>query len=307
MRVAAVVVSWEGGDITARCVASLLAQVPPPAEIVVVDNASGAAERRRLQEAWVGEPRVRVLLLDRNRQFAGGLNAGARAAFAAGADRVLLLNNDIVLAPEALRLLGEGLDADPGAGIAGPRVVDVHDPSRVITAGERHSVLLLCVPRTFLRHRPRSSEPHRAGGIMGCALLVTRACFEATGGFSDEIEVYYEDVDFCLTARARGFAAVIVPRAVMSHDGMRGFAAGLTPWAAFLKARNPWAIVRRHGNAAAWLVFVPTYTAMIATSAALYALRGRLDVVRALLRGAVAGLRVGAGRAPAPVGPPRSA
>ena len=46
---------------------------------------------------------------------------------------------------------------------------------------------------------------------MGCALLVTRACFEAVGGFSEEIAVYYEDVDFCLAARARGFGAVVEP------------------------------------------------------------------------------------------------
>jgi GT2 family glycosyltransferase len=306
VRVAAVVVSWEGGDVTARCVASLLAQEPPPAEILVVDNASGAAERRRLQEAWAGERRVRLLLLDDNRQFAGGLNAGARAAFAAGAERVLLLNNDTVLAADVLRLLGDALDADRAAGIAGPRVVDARDPTRVISAGERHTAAFLCVPRTLLRHRVRSSAPHRAGGIMGCAMLVTRACFEATGGFSDEIEVYYEDVDFCLAARAGGFAAVVVPRAVVTHDGMRGFAAGLTPWAAFLKARNPWAVLRRHGNAAAWLLFVPTYAAMIGTSAALYALRGRTDVVGAMLRGARAGLRLGSGRAAQPVGPPRS-
>jgi hypothetical protein len=44
---------------------------------------------------------------------------------------------------------------------------------------------------------------------------------------------------------------------------------------------------------------------MVGASALLYALRGRLDVVRALGRGAMAGLRVALGEAPAPVGAPR--
>jgi hypothetical protein len=305
VRTAAVVVSWEGGEITARCVASLLAQDAPPADVVVVDNASGAAERRRLAEASAGNPRVRLLLLDDNRQFAGGLNAGARAALAAGAGRVLLLNNDTVLAPDALGLLGAALDADPGAGIAGPCILDLHRPAHVISAGERHVLPLLCVPRTLLRHRRRTGGPHRASGVMGCAMLVTRACFEAVGGFCDEIEVYYEEVDFCLAARARGFAAVVVPRAVVYHDGIRGFAAGLTPWAAFLKARNPWLVLRRHGSFATWLVFVPTYAAMVGTSAALYALRGQGAIVRALGRGVLAGLGAAVGRTPVSVGPPR--
>jgi GT2 family glycosyltransferase len=307
VRTAAVVVSWEGGDVTARCVASLLAQDAPPAEIVVVDNASGAPERHRLADAWRDEPRVRVLFLDDNRQFVGGLNAGARAAFAGGADRVLLLNNDTVLAPDALRLLGAALDADPAAGVAGPRIMDMRDRSYVLSAGERHSVALLCVPRTLLRYRRRTRSPYRTRGIMGCATLVTRACFEAVGGYTDAIEVYYEEVDFCLTARARGFAIVVVPEAVVWHDGIRGFAAGLTPWAAFLKARNPWLVLRRHGSAAAWLAFVPTYAAMIASSAVVYALKGQSHIVRALGRGALAGLGTLSGRAPAPAGPPRRA
>ena len=306
MPTSAVVVTWEGGEATRRCVASLLAQDRPPAEIVVVDNASSAAERAALTAAWPDEPRVQVLLLDENRQFAGGMNAGAAHALARGATRLLFLNNDTVLEPSALGRLEDALDGAAGAGIAGPRVVDLADASHVITVGERHSLPLLCMPRTWLRHRGPLDRPYAVQGVMGCVLLVTRACFEAVGGFPADIEVYYEDVDFCLGARAAGFGAVVEPRAVVRHDGIRGFAAGLTPWAAFLKARNPWLLVRRRGTWATWPVFVPTYAAMVGTSALLYALRGRLDIARALGRGALAGLRVALGGAPAPAGAPRS-
>jgi len=298
-------VSWEGGATTARCVASLRAQDRPPSEIVVVDNASSEDERARLRRDLGGVPGVRLLLLDDNRQFAGGLNAGARAAFAAGATRVLLLNNDTQLAPDALARLEDAMAAAPAAGIVGPVVVDLHDPGRVITAGERVLLPLLCVPRTLIRHHAHGDAPYPVTGVMGCALLVTRECFEAAGGFTEEIQVYYEDVDFCLAARARGFGAMIAPSAVVRHDGMRGFAAGLTPWAAFLKARNPWLVVRRHGSALTWLTFVPTYAALVLASAAIYAVRGRGDVVRALGRGVRAGIAAAFGRAAVPVGPPR--
>src|SRR4029077_2398132 len=136
-----------------RCVASLLAQDRPPDEVVVVDNASGAAERARLRARIGARTGVRLLLLDETRQFAGGLNAGARAALAAGADRLLLLNNDTALAPDALGRLVEALDRTPGARTPGPRVVDLRPPERVLSAGERHSLPLLCVPRTLLRYR----------------------------------------------------------------------------------------------------------------------------------------------------------
>ena len=273
-------------------------------EIVVVDNASGAAEREALARAFPGEPRVVLLLLDENRQFAGGMNAGAAHALARGATRLLFLNNDTVLEPDALARLDAALDAVPDAGIAGPRVVDLADRSRTITAGERHALATLCLPRSLLRYEPHGDAPYRVQGVMGCALLVTRACFEAVGGFPTDIEVYYEDVDFCLGARAAGFAAVIEPRAVVAHDGIRGFASGLTPWAAFLKARNPWLLVRRRGTGDLARLRADD-AAMIATSALGYALRGRGDVVRALARGAVAGVGAVLGAPVVPVGAPR--
>jgi GT2 family glycosyltransferase len=302
-RTAVVVVTWEGGAVTDRCVASLRAQNAPPAEIVVVDNGSGTAERARLQAALGAVRGVRLVLLADNRQFAGGLNAGAREAFAGGAERVLLLNNDTVLAPDALGLLGAALDAVPGAGIAGPRVVDLHD-GRTLSTGERHVLPLLCVPRTLIRHRAGTAGPAVVSGVMGCAMLVTRACFEAVGGFAEEIEVYYEDVDFCVAARAAGFRAVVEPRAVVRHDGLRGFAAGLTPVAAFRKARNPWLVLRRRGHLLDWLAFVPLYPAMVGTSAALYALRGETGIAGALMRGAAAGLRGVGGAVPAAAAAP---
>jgi len=302
----AVVVTWEGGEPTRRCVASLLAQTRAPAEVIVVDNASGANERAALVAAFGNAPRVHLLLLDENRQFAGGMNAGAAHALSHGATRLLFLNNDTILEPDALGRLEDALDAAPGVGIAGPRVVDTADREHVITAGERHSLPLLCLPRTWLKHRGPLDRPYPVEGVMGCALLVTRRCFEAVGGFPTDIEVYYEDVDFCLGARAAGFGALVEPRAVVAHDGIRGFAAGLTPWAAFLKARNPWILVRRRGRASTWLVFVPTYLAMVTASAVLYAARGRFDVVRGLARGAVAGLRVALGGVAVPAGAPRA-
>ena len=182
--------------------------------------------------------------------------------------------------------------------------MDLREPGRELSAGERHVLPFLCLPRAWLRHRARTRAPYPVSGVMGAALLVTRACYLAVGGFAAEIEVYYEDVDFCLAARAHGFEIVIEPRAVAYHDGLRGFAGGLTPWAAFLKARNPWLVVRRRGSVASWLGFVPTYAAMLGGSAALHALRGRGDVVRALARGALAGIGGAAGRRVAPVGPP---
>ena len=268
-------------------------------EIIIVDDASTDETIDWLEKVFESE--VNWLRRQRNGGFAVACNNGFRAA---RYPLLLLLNNDVVLAPDAAARLLAVLDATPGAGIVGPRVVDMTRQELVLSAGERHSLPLLCLPRTLLRYRRTADAPYLVSGVMGCALLVTRACFQAVGGFSTEIEVYYEDVDFCVGARERGFRAVIEPRAVAYHDGLRGLARGLTPWAGFLKARNPWLLMRRRGGPVSWITFVPLYGAMITATIVLYVLRGRIDVACALGRGAIAGLRVAAGAPLKPIGPP---
>src|SRR5262249_57465913 len=118
---------------------------------------------------------------DEQGEVGGGVKAGARAALAGGAERLLLLNNDTVLARDALGWLDDALDREPTAGIAGPRVVDLRHPEQVLSAGERHALSLLCVPRTLVRYRGPLDRPYAVSGLMGCAMLVTRACFEAAG------------------------------------------------------------------------------------------------------------------------------
>jgi len=101
--------------------------------------------------------------------------------------------------------------------------------------------------------------------------------------------VYYEDVDFCLAARARGFEIVIEPRALVYHDGLRGFAGGLTPWAAFLKARNPWLVVRCAAAPPSGSASCPPTSRWLAGARAARAPRPRRRGARAR-RGALAGI-----------------
>lgn len=285
-RIVAVVVSWNGGESLERCVASLRRQALQ--RIIVVDNGSDAAARNRLEKLYGGASDVELILLADNKGFAEGADIGLRAGLEAGAEAVLLATQDICLEEGVVGLLEAALRR-PGAGIAGPLVLDTAS-GRELSRGERLIPALLCLPRTLLRHRDRATEPYEVSGVMGCLLLISAACARATGGFDARLFAYYEEVDLCLRARSAGFHILCVPAARVHHDGMRGFLAGFTPLAAELKARNLVWLMRKHGTALRWLSFVPTYLALVLCSGALYLLRGRPDVAAALGRGLAAGL-----------------
>lgn len=301
--VGAVVVTWNGGDVTRACVESLRASSGVPTLIVVVDNASRDEERQALVAEYGAVPGIELVLLDDNRHFAGGVNAGARRAIERGATHLLFLNNDTTLAPDCARLLVDAADAHPDSGVIGPALLDLPPPHRPLSLGERYSAWSLAVPRTLLKVRSAGDgTPYRVGGIMGSAIMVTRECFLRVGPYSEELLVYYEEVDYCLRARACGYRPLLVPRAIVLHDGMRGFTAGLQPYAARLKCRNQLLLLRWYGSIADWLAFVPIFALLVVLSSAIYALRGRRDVVAAMWRGVAEGIglawRGGAAAAP---------
>lgn len=295
--VAAIVVTWNGGAVTRACVASLRASTGVAVRILVVDNASRDDERRQLVADYAGMPDVELIQLDDNRHFAGGVNAGAARALEIGATHLLFLNNDTTLAPDCVRLLVEAAESRPSAGVVGPALLDLPPPHRPLSLGERYAAWSLAVPRTLLKVRSQGDgTPYEVGGIMGSAILVTRECFARVGPYREDLLVYYEEVDFCLRARALGYRPLLVPRAVVLHDGMRGFTAGLQPYAARLKCRNQLLLMRAHGGALDWLAFVPVFAALVLASSMIYALRGRRDVVAAMWRGVGDGLRAAFGR-----------
>lgn len=296
--VAAIVVTWNGGDVTRRCVDSVRRSRKADVLVVIVDNGSTAEERSTLAVTWSGVAGVELVLLGENRHFAGGVNAGAARALELGATHLLVMNNDTELAGDCIEILLDAWRERPRAGIYGPALLDLGD-RHPLSLGERYAAWSLAVPRTLLKVRSTGDgRPYRVGGIMGSVVLITAECFEKTGPYREDLLVYYEEVDFCLRARGRGFQPILAPRAVALHDGLRGFTAGLQPYAARLKCRNPVWLIRDHGSILDRLVFAPVFAAVIAGSALLYAARGRFDVVKAMVRGTIEGWRGAPAKAP---------
>ncbi len=94
-RVVAVVVTWNRRELLQESLAAVLSQTLPPAQVVVVDNAStdGTTE---LLDADYGH--LDVVHLTRNTGGAGGFAAGIERALTHRPDLVWLLDDDTVRA-----------------------------------------------------------------------------------------------------------------------------------------------------------------------------------------------------------------
>src|SRR6185369_13020903 len=105
-------------------------------------------------------------LTGRNLGFAGGVNAGIRDALARGADRVLLVNSDVIVPPDCVERLERAVEK-PDMGIAGPAIVARADPGWVASLGISYSPRTGRMRHTGVGRRLSAGEPVASGIVDG--------------------------------------------------------------------------------------------------------------------------------------------
>ena len=192
-----------------RCVTSVLASTGVDVEVILVDNTGTDGTVDRLGE----RARVRVVRPGRNLGFAGGCNLGA--SLAAG-DVIALVNQDAVVAPDALeRLTRVATRADVGIATGSIRLA--HAPERLNSGGNAVHFLGFGWSGDFDGPASDHSVEADVTGASGAGMAMRRAQWERFGGFADEYIAYHEDAELSLRCWQQGLRVVYVPDAVVTH------------------------------------------------------------------------------------------
>lgn len=185
---------------------AMLASVPEGVRVIIVDNASqdGAALQR-----IAADHGAQVIPMGRNAGFGVACNAGAAAAVT---PYLLFLNPDAVLRPGAIDALRAAAGRHSGAAAFNPRIT--HEDGSVHF--KRRSNLL--ARREWLPRRWPAQEGE-VPVLVGSAIFVRKAHFDAVGGFDPHIFLYYEDDDLSLRLRRQIGPLIFVPGAEVMHMG----------------------------------------------------------------------------------------
>jgi len=215
---------------TERLLPTLFAQTFRDFAVVAVDNRSEDGTRASLAAAQKLAPvPMEIVASPENLGFTGGHNVAIAKAVERGAEWILVLNADVVLAPDYLAALLADAER-PGrewVGAMTGKVLRAEGPDLLptevvdtvgirMTRGGRHFDIGAGEPDAG-----RWDRPAEVFGVSGCVALYRVAALAdvkvSTGFFDEDFFVYREDVDLAWRLRGRGWAARCVPAAVAWH------------------------------------------------------------------------------------------
>jgi GT2 family glycosyltransferase len=248
--VAIVVVTYNRADLLATLLAGLARLERPADAVIVVDNASTDHTARVLAESDLAG--LQVIRSAENIGGAGGFHTGMRAAYQQGFDRIWLMDDDVVPAPDCLSVL---LAQDSAGSDCLMSVRENPDGGLIELAATRFDLRnpLAIRPKTasvVSTYADRASMPERVGleNVAFEGFMVRRRVVEAIGLPDPSYFIFYDDVDYALRARHAGFRiwAVRDARLVRQLDFSQQH--DLSSWKGFYMYRNLFVVHLRYGE-----------------------------------------------------------
>jgi GT2 family glycosyltransferase len=220
-----VIVNWNGLLYLPASLAALK-RATIPRRIVVVDNGSTDGSCEYLRSAH-GD--VEIIQLATNCGYAGGANAGLRHVDGRYA---LVMNPDVLLAPDCLETLKSRFDQDEKIGAAQGKLYQI-SPEQFVSGQARTGGTIDSAGHMIRRSRmvvdrgqgnpdgPLYDREASVFSACGAALFLRRSMLEdiAPDGefFGESFFAYKEDIDVCWRARLLGWDVRYVPAAVAHH------------------------------------------------------------------------------------------
>jgi len=229
--VAVLLLNWNNWKDTNECLESVFQTSGVPYRIVVCDNGSQDNSLNHIA-TWAQSAGKPYVLLSRteaetggapaddsplvliqtgaNLGFAGGNNVGLRYCLAKGGfDYVWVLNNDTVVAPDALHHLVARMQQDKAVGMCGSKLIFYHQRDRVQAYGGSafDATRGVVVPIGQFAHVDTACDvvavEAKTAYVVGASMLVSTPFLKSVGLMSEDYFLYFEEIDWAFRARGQ--------------------------------------------------------------------------------------------------------
>ncbi len=233
--VSIIIPNWNGGEVLATCLDSILQHTHGvDFELIIIDNGSSDGSRTTVQSVAARDHRVKAIFNDANLLFAKACNQGyevSRGRF------LLIANNDILLANDAVTALVHYAEEHLDVGVVTPLFIDLEGqpqefvrrlPSALSILAHYHR-LGRAVDRFLLGGRIQNAYFYRDRSFAGVEeieqagasfSLFRREAIEAIGYLFDEsFPLLFNDVDLYHRIKDQGITSHVVPSIRVVHLG----------------------------------------------------------------------------------------
>ena len=236
-KVTIIIPNYNGIKFMKDCIESLRTQTYKNFEILVVDNGSKdeSVDYLRDLESYESNLNIKVIYLDENLGFAGGVNVGLAAC---DSKYVILLNNDTEVFPDYVEMLVNAIEKSEKIFAINPLMINAHDKELVDDAGDGYSLLgwgyQIGVGEKVADFTKRRAVFSACAG----ASIYRKSILDEIGYFDEMHFAYLEDMDLSFRARLRGYIIGFEPMAKVYHLGSATSGSKYNSFKVRLAARN---------------------------------------------------------------------
>lgn len=239
MKVAIVILNWNGCKMLANYLPSVIEYSREDAEVIVADNASTDDSVNFLETRFKD---VRIIRLEKNWGFAEGYN---KALALVDAEYFVLLNSDVEVTHHWLTPLVEFMDAHPDVAACQPKLLSEKDKDMFEYAGACGGYLdkygyPFCRGRIFESIEEDDGQYDYRQEILwatGACLMIRAEDYRRVGGLDGRFFAHNEEIDMCWRLHLAGRKIYCIPESVVYHVGGGTLPKG-NPRKTYLNFRN---------------------------------------------------------------------
>lgn len=159
---------------------------------------------------------LRILQLEENRGFAGGVNAGLKEV---DTKYVILLNNDTIVDEHFVEVLEREIEKDEKIFAVSAQMIKASDHELIDSAGDGITLLGWAYQRGIDEDRKLYQKPMSVFSACAGAAIYRKDVLDKIGFFDEMHFAYLEDIDLSWRARLAGYKIKYSPEAKVFHLG----------------------------------------------------------------------------------------
>jgi len=255
-----IIVNWNGRDDLLELLASIknLNYPKDNYKIMAIDNGSSDGSQTAISQSF---PDVYLLENKRNIGYVKAVNQGIANGLNREVDYIWIFNNDVTVEENSLKKLVEAGQQDENIGVITPVIYSYKNPEVIENIGYQINFWIgrlkkLKFGRDVFQNN--NDEYAEVDSQLGCSTLIKSTVFKMVGNFQAIYNLYFEETDFNVRARKKGFRVVVVKDAKVWHktaSTMNKFILRR----AYLLLRNLFLFELLNAQLKHLLVFIPYY------------------------------------------------